>query len=148
MTVDIRPAVLGDIEASIELMREFQGESLGFFGFEVKADKAQELVKQFIDSSLVAVSEGKVVGVIAGTINTFPLDGSKVFQEVVWYVSKQYRFCGIALFKALEIYCKRWGISHIVMVNMANLKSDKLNRFYKHMGFQELEVHYIKTLGA
>ena len=142
----IRLARESDIEKSIDLIKEFHQESLKEYGFQVDPEKAKLLFKQYVATSLVIDLEDKIVGVISGTINTFPTDGSKVFQEVVWYVSKKYRKYGVLLLKKLEDYCQEQGVTHIVMANMANLKAEKLAKFYKRLGFKELEVHYIKKI--
>ena len=145
--IDIRWAQVSDIDNAIELMQEFQDESLGEYGLEIKVEQAKELLKKYVDTSLVAIRDNKIVGVIAGTITDYPL-GGKIFQEIVWYVSKKHRVCGLLLFRELEEYCKKIGVSHIVMVHMANLKSQKLGKFYQRIGFKPLEIQYIKTVGG
>lgn len=146
--INIRPASFSDIDASVDLMREFAAESLEEYGFSVDAKQAQDLFKQYVETSIIAERDGKIIGVIAGLISTFALNGAKVYQEAAWYVSKQYRFCGVALLRTLEMYCKKWGVTHIIMVHMSNLKSEKLGQFYLAMKYRELEKHYIKQVGA
>ena len=142
----IRLATEKDIDKSIGLIKEFQEESLYEYGFEIKPEQAKELFKKYVDTTLVIEKDNRIVGLISGTIITLPADGSKVFQEVIWYVSKKYRRYGIALLKKVEEYCLKCGISKVIMIHMANSKADKLEKFYESIGFKKLETHYIKTV--
>ena len=146
--MDIRLAKESDFEDGIELIKEFREESLKDYGVEVKPDQIQEVFKQCIANTLVIDIDGKVVGTIAGIVTCLPADGSKVYQEVIWYVKKVYRKYGVLLLKKLEEFCRGQGIKHIIMIGMANLKAEKLANFYKKLGFKELETHYIKNLEA
>jgi GNAT superfamily N-acetyltransferase len=137
----------GDKPGVFKLLEEFQQESVKEYGFKISREQFELIISEYIDHTLIAVKDGEVVGVIAGSIGTYPLDGSKIYQEVVWYVSKQHRSCGVRLLKALEDYCKEWGVKHIVMVHLGNSKADKLDEFYGRTGYKKMEVHYIKNLG-
>ncbi len=142
----IRKARVDDIINCLELLKEFQRESLGEYGFEVDIEQAQELVRQYVETSFIVELGGKIVGLLAGFITIFPLDNSRIFHEIAWYVSKPHRMTGVKLLKYVEDYCRKENIQHIVMVHMANLKSKKLGDFYTRMGYRALETHYIKPV--
>jgi hypothetical protein len=146
MSITIRLMTLEDIPQSLELMREFSQESLNEYGFEIKPEQALELSKQFVDTSIVAIKDNKIIGILAGTIGIYPLDGSKVFQEIAWYVSKHHRIYGVTLLYRLDEFCKQWGVKHIIMAHMSNCKANKLDEFYTRLGYRELEVQYIKAV--
>ena len=146
MKIDIRLAKASDFEDRLELIREFREESLKDYNIEVKPEQLQTVFKQCLANTLVVDVDGKVVGTVAGVISTLPQDGSKVYQEIIWYVKKNYRRYGVKLLKGLETFCREKGIKHIIMIAMANLKAEKLSKFYKRLGFMEMETHYIKNL--
>jgi N-acetylglutamate synthase-like GNAT family acetyltransferase len=142
----IRQATEADIDNAIDLLKEFQEESLVVYGFEINFQTAQQLLKAYVATSLILEADDKIVGVISGTVNTYPLDGSKIYQEAVWFVSKPYRRHGLLLLKSLEDNCRENGIKHLVMVHLGNSIGEKVERFYIKQGFKGLEKHYIKTL--
>ncbi|MFA5388877.1 MAG: GNAT family N-acetyltransferase [Candidatus Omnitrophota bacterium] len=142
----IRKATIADIDSAIDLLKEFQEESLAEYGIRIELNFAKEFVKTYVANSLVIEAEGKIVGVVSGIITDYPLDGSKIYQEAVWYVSKAYRKYGIKLLKHLEDKCRAEGIRHLVMVHLGNDIGEKIERFYLHNNFKYLEKHYIKTL--
>lgn len=145
--ITIRPANGKDIPPVLKLMREFSKESLEEYGFEVNPEHCLEVFKQYVDSSLVAESDGEIVGVLAGFISSYALDGSKVFNELVWFVKKDNRTVGVAMIYAIESMCRRIGVKHIVMACMSNSKHDKIAKFYQDHGYKHLETHYIKQIG-
>jgi len=145
--IKIRLAEETDIEDGLELIKEFTEESLKDYGAgAVNPEQIKAVFKLCIGSTLVVEKDGLIVGTVAGIVNNFPSDGSKVYQEIIWYVSKAYRKYGVLLFRKLEEFCRAKGIKHIIMIHLANLKAAKLDRFYTRLGFKELETHYIKTL--
>lgn len=142
----VRQATPMDIIPAFHLMKEFKEDSLAEYGFDINPDYCLEVFKEYVNSSLVAEENGKVVGVITGFASTFPLDGSKVYNELAWFVSKGHRKVGVILLRALEDMCKNIGIKRIVMVALANSQSEKLAKFYEAAGYRHLETHYIKQL--
>lgn len=103
---------------------------------------------ELVPSSLVLEIGNKIVGVIAGKIVNHIVNKEPLFQEVIWYVSKEHRRYGIKLYRGLEEYCHDNSIHQIVMVNMGNLKNSSFEKFYKSEGYELLETQYIKTLEA
>jgi hypothetical protein len=142
----IRPALETDIEGAIDLLREFQSESLNEYGVKIDIDIAKQTCMDYVKTSLVAEIDNKIVGVLAGTVINAPLGKDLIYQEAVWFVSKKYRKVGIKLLASLEEYCKNKNIKFIIFVHMMNLKKDKLEDFYLRLGFIPFEVHYIKEL--
>jgi len=145
----IRQAKLEDIERSIYLFEEFVKESLDEYNFKLDVNHVINIASKYVDTSFVVEKDNKIVGVVAGYIDSSILDGSKVYNEVVWFVSKPYRKYGIRLLKELENKCMNgWGVKHIVMMYIENCNADKMGEFYKRVGYKPLERHFIKTLGG
>lgn len=142
----VRKAKKTDFKDMFELFREFHLETLNEFGFECNTNKAYQVMEEHIEHALVLEDNNKVVGMIAGKIIECPLDNLKIYQEMIWYVSKKHRMKGLLLLCELEKQCKSDGITAIIMVAMANSMREGLTKFYKNKGYSLLEEHYIRRL--
>lgn len=143
MSVLIRQAETRDFKAVLGLLKDFQKEALGSYGFMLNEDIALAVMPKFVDNSLVMFCDEKLIGVIAGFIATYPLDNSQIFQEAFWFVDGEYRRYSLFLLKALEAKCKERGITKIVM---AHTGDKGLGRFYTIHGYRLLESHFLKHL--
>lgn len=145
---DIREGSEADIEASIPLVREFVAESLAEYGLYLTEDHVRETFKKMAETSLVMYDGDRMIGVIAGYIYDHVLTGTKIYQEQIWFVSKEYRRRGgMHLILDMERRLKLLGVEHFVMCHMGNSKSEKLERLFNLMGFKYMESHYIKKIG-
>jgi L-amino acid N-acyltransferase YncA len=142
----IRPARYEDIERLGDVFKEFAEESLNEFGFEVDLSVIKTSTIAFVPTSFVLIEDEKIVGVMAGAVAPYPLDGSQIYYESIWYVLKEHRAKGLELLKNLEEYCQKYGIKRIVVGHMGNLNADKMKRFYESQGFVYLETKYIKQV--
>ncbi len=143
----VRKPTREDIEPVLELIHEFHKEVIDDFDLLCNDDIAREFMAKTLDTALVLeTDEKKIVGVIAGTVTTYPLDNKLIYQEIIWYVNKEYRRYGVSkLLTALEEKCKDNNIKHIIMVHMT-WKAEEIGRFYLSQGYKYLETQYIKTL--
>lgn len=144
----VRLAEEKDFESCLELIKEFHAESLDAYNLLYNDECALLILPKFIGSSFVLEVDDKIVGILAGMVVNYPVNGEKIFQEYMWFVNKHYRKYGINLYRHLEEYCRENNIKKIIMVHMANLKAQKLEQFYNRLGFELLEKHYIKNLGG
>jgi helix-turn-helix protein len=93
---------------------------------------------------------GKVIGLIGGIIMEHPFERGRFgLVELVWYVTKECRksLWSIRLFKAFEKVGIERGIKYIVtglMKERTNFES--LQKFYTKVGYNPLEINYIKVL--
>jgi hypothetical protein len=78
-------------------------------------------IKREIQNGSTSIADLK-----AGTYFVRFLKEGKVYQELVWFVSKPYRKYGIKLLKALENKCKQEGIQAIIVGAMQNSKAESL----------------------
>jgi len=144
--LEVKPATDNDIPALLELIHEFQAESLDEYNLFCDDEVAKAVMPVYIPNTLVLLKDGYIIGVIAGTIVKYPLSNEDTFQEAIWYVTKDFRKYGIKLLRELERRCKDNGIKNIVMVHLGDSKSEKLERFYKKCGYRMCEIQYIKKL--
>lgn len=142
----VRRCTVEDFPQILGMVKEFMDSALKDFGAELGKEALKNLMLELQPTSLVLVRDGKTVGVLAGKVITEPTGGRKIFQETIWYVLKAHRKHGLLLIKAREQWCKREGITAIIMGHMGNSMPDKVRRLYKRMGFRHMECHYIRVL--
>ena len=135
-----------DIEQGLKLIKEFTDEGLDRFGLFCDDTKARAVMKANLEHSLVMEQDGELIGVLGGCITAGMVSTDKVFQELIWFISKKHRASGFKLLKALEKKCKEWGVKQILMVCLNNKHYEGLNNFYQRVGYQLLESHFIKEL--
>jgi GNAT superfamily N-acetyltransferase len=144
----VRPAKIEDKPAVLELLKDFHKESMDKYNILCDDKIANDFMDKCVDTSFVLEIENKIVGILGGMITNYPLNNEKMYYEWVWYVDPKYRLHGVSLFHYLEDYCKDKGIKKIGMALMANSKAEKLEKFYKRLGFELLEKHFIKHIGG
>jgi len=143
----VRLAEQKDLPQVLELLKEFHAESLNAFSLFCDDNIAMEVMKKLYPTSFVLELEGKIVGMLAGQIAVFPLNNERIYHEWAWYVTKKYRLHGVSLYHKLEDYCKEEGINKIVMITLGE-NANKVEKFYRRLGFRFLEKHFIKELGG
>jgi len=146
--VIIRQAKLDDLEKLTPLLEEFCKESLNEYTGFFDTEHFSKLFLSYKDNTLLAEVDDKVVGMLSGLVVCSAINPEKLYQEVVWYVSKPYRKYGIKLIKALEDKCHKEGIRAIVMGAMQNSKAEALEKFYLKSGYKLFEKQYMKELGG
>lgn len=145
----IRPARKEDALDAKELLEQFCHESLNEYGLKVTLASVQRVARECAQTSLVLEHEGVVVGILAGAITVNPLDNSRIWQEVVWFVNKQFRRYGVKLLQHMEQKAnKEWGCAGVLMASMNNSKQEKLDAFYTKTGYALIERHYYKAFGG
>ena len=130
----------------IRLVAEFYDEALNEWSAPVDRDRLLQTIEEHKHNVLILIINGKCEGVLAGVVVQSPLNGEKVYQEMIWYVSRAHRLNGVRFLKACEARIKEAGITQFIMALMANSKADKLKRLYERMNFKLFESHYIKQL--
>lgn len=145
----IRKAELKDIDAVVELTKDFFEESISDYGLTLDDITIRETISNYIINlvGIVAEDEGKVIGVIGGMLLPSIFNKNQLIgQETVWYVQKNYRngSVGLKLIKSFEDECKSRGTDLIIMGLMGNLNTEILDKYYKKRNYKLLEREYIK----
>ena len=86
-------------EDMIRLCKEFSSESLNAYGLGVEADHLMEMIEVCKQAMFFLRINGKVVGVICGTVVANTCNKKPALQEVMWYVEKAHRSHGKILIK-------------------------------------------------
>jgi len=148
--VEIRMYQDKDHDKIVELIHEFYKNSLNQYSLtfdkEEGLKRLQGLIRQLRNTSFILIVDGEVRGIMGGFIVEELLSPTKVYQEVIWYVSEEHRRHGIKLLRRLEKWCIDHGIDKIIMAFMHNSMPDRLLRFYERTGYSQFETHLIKDL--
>lgn len=147
----IRQAKIEDSNSIKKLILEFYEESLKEYKLSFEDNTLDELIKTFTEQYIILVveKENKIIGIIAGIVTNSLFDKyQKLGQEIIWYITKEERkgTTAIRLLEKFEEECKRRGANIIVMIHMANLNADVLDKLYKMRGFKLAESHYFKEV--
>lgn len=130
----------------LQLIKSFHNESLKEYETVFDERVLLENFEKYKDNAFLLVIDGKCQGLLAGISATMPINNCRIFQEVIWYISKRYRKYGVLLLKEVKRILKEEGYRSWVMVLMHNSKTEKLDAFYKAQGFKPFETHYIRSL--
>ncbi len=95
--------------------------------------------------ALVSEEKGQVEGMICAIIGPKFFSYGNVAQELVWYVRKESRTCGIRLLRAFEKKCLDKGLDYIFMVGLSDSKAVNI---YKRLGYKQMEITFKKRLGG
>ena len=132
----------------IELVRNFHKEALSDYALKIDEDSLIKFFDKCVAQMFLLIDEktDKCEGLIAGQEIINPVSGERTFQEIMWYVNEHYRKHGVYLFYKAQEILKQEGFAAIIMVCLANSKTEKLFKLYERLGFIPLEHHFIRKL--
>jgi len=142
----IEPCKEEHLTELVGLIKKFDKEAISEYGMEMSESAVTDMFFNCKQHGLSLVIDGIARGVIAGLITTPFHSKEKVWQEIIWYVEEPYRKYGVKLYKAMEKKLADEGISKMVMVLMHNSKKEKLEDFYKSLGYRPMEYQFIKEI--
>ncbi len=131
---------------ALNLVKAFHKEALSEYALKIDEDNLIKFFDKCVNQSFLLIIDDKVQGLIAGQEIINPVSGERVFQETIWYINEQYRKYGVHLFYEAQEILKQEGYAAIVMVCLANSKTEKIFRLYERMGFVPMEHHFIRKL--
>ena len=144
--MEVRLGKTEDYPSACELLTEFAEELLFGFGFDISPEKIQQTFDEVYQTSFVAIVDGEVVGTLAGRVAHNFCGRDEVYEEIIWFVRKEYRKYGVKLLRHVEQQCKEWGLSHISMSLTYGSQTDKLSRFYSRLGYEPMHTLFLKDL--
>lgn len=86
-------------------------------------------------------------GIIGGIVSPCPLTDDVIAQETFWWIDPSLRSkspAGIQLLKAWEKRVIGCGASRIYVGNLWKLNSSSMQKLYARLGYEPLEIHYVK----
>jgi len=146
--VTIREATLLDTEVLIAMTHRFlASSSYGFWLGKAEDERLVRLVLTVFELGTILVADdgGDVVGMIALAAVEHPVTGRRFAEELAWWVEPEQRrgTTGPRLLRAAEEWCRKMELSVVKMVAPAG--SD-VGRFYRRMGYTEVETAWQKGL--
>ena len=134
----------------VRLVQEFHRESLheydDIFNPEAVLDIITKQKENNAGNCFLLIVDGICHGMLFGMMTPSMVNGSPMFQEIIWYVSERYRRYGIKLLRYVEKVLKERNCGILIMAVMENSKTAKLKRFYERLGFKKMETHFVITL--
>jgi hypothetical protein len=145
----VRAVIEADFPELLEMIQLFEKEGCRKYGFAFDDGYVLKNMPYFAPTSLVAVENGKVIGVMAGVVSASPLSGESVYQQVFWYMRKEYRSHSAELLeRAEEFIAGTLKVRMIVMCASGDERRQTKDRFFRRKGYKLLETHYIKNIGG
>lgn len=134
----------------LSVIENFHAEAVGDYVGLFEPESATDTIKLFdgenASNAFLLIVDDVCQGVFAGMEYKSMTSGGRIFQEIIWYVNKDFRGQGVRFFKEVENILKSRGISLIIMAVLENSKTIKIKRLYEILGYRPMEVHYIKNL--
>ena len=141
-SVSLKLANADDLPAIFLLVDDYAGE------IDIDRTKAKNSLRDmvYIKGVLLVEFEGRVIGGVAG----YTLDGlfndDIVFSVMFFYIMKEFRFLSRKTITELEFSLMPLKINKLVFGVPFNDDSEKYKRFYKTMGYSEMETHVQKRI--
>lgn len=149
----IRRATPADVPALVDMGgRFFASSGMGEVTTYDPASIAHTFA-QLIESPqglLLVADDGGIVG-MAGAL-VFPHYFNQrdlMAQELFWWVDEEARQSGVGvgLLNAIEAWAEGMGARSVMMLSLAALEPEKVNRMYAKAGYRPAEQSFIKRLG-
>ncbi len=145
MEYTIRKTEYTDLNKIYEMLDDLSKETIESYGMEFDPKNLKAFTGPMMNTSFVMEQDGNIVGLLAGSVSQNPATGELMYQESVWYVEKEHRGKGLKLLTFAEDYCRNNNVKFFIIGHMGS-KDARLNRFYERIGFDILEIQYIKGL--
>lgn len=106
----------------------------------IQGDKTSSLI-------LVAIEDGKTVGMLACLAAEFIFSREKYATELLWWVDPEHRRGpGKELQEAFTFWANKVGCKYINMSLLENKDTSKMKRIYKKLGYKLMEQCWLKEL--
>ncbi len=142
----IRLAGINDLYQIEQIFREFAEDAAPMYKLKFNVDKAKITLEGCLKEHLVPVIEidGKIVGGICGLIIDSMMTSDVIFQDLFFYVKPEYVNLTRNLIRDTQKFCKARGVNKMVLATLG--ENERLDRFYKLLGFEILEKHFVKEI--
>lgn len=138
--VVLKVAQPNDIPEIYRLVDSYQ-DGYAMIGDTLK-NNLRELV--YISGVVLVEFEGKIVGGIAGYALPCMFTNEILYQCMMFYVKKEYRYLTRQIIRELEMTLLPTNAKRLVFSTLATPDGDKLQRFFHSLGYRELETHWEK----
>jgi GNAT superfamily N-acetyltransferase len=141
-------ATPSDLARLEPLAREFYASSRFLVEFDL--DRFVALWTHLIESGAGVIflleEDGEIAGTIGGVVYPEAYSPLLIATEFFWYVRDGLRGSGLKLYRKFEDWARSRGCGQVRMIHLLDSMPEKLERVYKHLGFEAAEVHYTKEI--
>lgn len=147
--VNIRKATVADLPALHACAKEFYSASEFLTKFNL--DRFILIWDQFITAEIgvifIAEDGPEIMGCLGGMYHQDFYGEDLIAEEFFWFVRKEARGTfGVRLYKMFETWAREKGAVSIQMVHLMDSMPEKLESFYKNLGYKPVEIRYTKPL--
>lgn len=114
-------------------------------------DKTLDTIYSFLGTDLsekmlvVAYTEKKYTGVIAGMLSTTPFSNEKVALEPLFWTDKNPKTF-LLLHKVFNEWCKKLSVDYCLVSTPTLVNLNKLEKLYSKLGYSKFEYTFIKRM--
>lgn len=145
----IRQATLPDLPRLRVCAQDFAAASRHIRGFDM--DRFIAVWTGLLESGagvifLLADDQGEIAGMLGGVAYPDIYSGEMIASEFFWFVREQYRggTGSVRLYREFEDWARARGCTQIRMIHLSDSMPEKLDKFYRRLGFEPIEVHWAK----
>ena len=100
----------------------------------------------YVKGVLLVEYNGDLIGGIAGYTLPGMFNRDLFFSVMFFYIIKDYRFLTKSIIKELELVLLTTPVTKICFGVLGSNTAKKMQRFYRMMGYSELETHMVKDI--
>lgn len=134
----------------VKLAKAFHQEAVieydGIFEVDALINTITNLKEENSKNAFLLIIDEVCQGILAGVEYKSMINSNRIFQEIIWFVNRDFRRHGIYLLNKAQEFLKSNGINIMIMAVLENSKTEKIKNLYSRLGFKPMEVHYIRTL--
>jgi len=147
--MEVRLAEEKDLESIYSLgFTSYSEETVKSYGTVIDKEKARAgvvaLVKQ--NSVFVAIERSKFVGAMVGIFSGTMFSDDLIYASMFFFMAKGYRALAGNFVRKIEELLKEKKINKFIIGNPEFNHPEDMGMFYKLLGFNKLETHYIRNI--
>lgn len=150
---EFRLATKEDIPVVVKFAENFYRVS-GYNTMRFSRQRTRSVVEAIVNDggfsqvAILALHEGKPVGMVVAIAAQPPFTEEKVSSELAWWVEPEFRSSRLALrlFDAYETWAKTIGCTHIQSAYLTQTSPKGLDKFYERKGYIPVENSFLKKI--
>jgi hypothetical protein len=132
----------------VQIVKNFHEEAVHEYDPSFDPDVVAKTIarQKDMNNAFLLIVDGKCQGLIAGAEIEQIFGTTRIYQEQIWYVNKEFRRYGIFLLRTVERILQSRGVTIILMGVLENSKTGKIKQFYEMIGYKLFQSSYIKKI--
>jgi hypothetical protein len=130
----------------------YSDKALAAYNTIIDREKVKAAVLSLVKSNTVYVAiqgmeeKEEIIGVMIGTLTQTLFSNDLIYSSMFFFMDERFRKYAEGFIKQLEIELRKNKVSKLIIGNPELNNADKMERFYKIMGYKKLETHYMRDL--